>query len=101
MREQNNSFKNNVPFSSCISIINNTFIDNAQDPDIVIRVYNLLEYSDNYSMTSGSSWNYYRDEINDDENENYNANNRRNDVKTLTSNPLWNQYKNNGKSNRW
>ena len=88
MREQNNSFKNNVPFSSCISIINNTFIDNAQDPDIVIRVYNLLEYSDNYSMTSGSSWNYYRDEINDDENENYNANNRRNDVKTITSNPL-------------
>ena len=88
MREQNNSFKNNVPFSSCISIFNNTFIDNAQDPDIVIRVYNLLEYSDNYSMTSGSSWNYYRDEINDDENENYNANNRRNDVKTITSNPL-------------
>ena len=88
MREQNNSFKNNVPFSSCISIINNTFIDNAQDPDIVIRVYNLLEYGDNYSMTSGSSWNYYRDEINDDENENYNANNRRNDVKTITSNPL-------------
>ena len=88
MREQNNSFKNNVPFSSCISIINNTFIDNAQDPDIVIRVYNLLEYSDNYSMTSGSSWNYYRDEINDDENENYNANNRRNDVKTIASNPL-------------
>ena len=88
MREQNNSFKNNVPFSSCISIINNTFIDNAQDPDIVIRVYNLLEYSDNYFMTSGSSWNYYRDEINDDENENYSANNRRNDVKTITSNPL-------------
>ena len=32
-------------------------------------VYNLLEYSDNYSMTSVSLWNYYRDELNDDENE--------------------------------
>ena len=88
MREQNNSFKINVLFSSCISIINNTFIDNAQDPDIAIRVYNLLEYSDNYSITAGSSWNYYRDEINDDENENYSANKRRNDVKTIASNPL-------------
>ena len=33
-------------------------------------MYNLLEYSDNYSMTSGSLWNYYRDELNNDENEN-------------------------------
>ena len=33
-------------------------------------MYNLLEYSPNYSLTSGSLWNYYRDEINDDENEN-------------------------------
>ena len=33
-------------------------------------MYNLLEYSANYSLTSGSLWNYYRDEINDDENEN-------------------------------
>ena len=31
---------------------------------------NLLEYSDNYSVTSGSLWNYYRHEINDDKNEN-------------------------------
>ena len=35
-------------------------------------MYNLLEYSDNYSMASGSLWNYYRDEINDDANENVN-----------------------------
>ena len=34
--------------------INNTFIDNAEDPGIVMPMYNLLEYSDNYSMTSGS-----------------------------------------------
>ena len=48
-------------------------------------MYNLLEYSDNYSMTSGSLWNYYRDEVNDDENENDNANSRINNNKTITS----------------
>ena len=41
-------------------------------------IYNLLEYSDNYSMTSGSLWNYYRDEINDDANENDNNINNHN-----------------------
>ena len=51
-------------------------MDNAEDLDIVMPMYNLLEYSDNYAMTSGSLWNYYRDEINDDANENNAANNR-------------------------
>ena len=37
---------------------------------IVMPTYNVLDYSDNYSMTSGRLWNYYRDEINNDENEN-------------------------------
>ena len=37
-------------------------IDNAEDLDIAMSMYNLLEYGQNYSMTSGSSWNYYRDE---------------------------------------
>ena len=55
-------FKNNAPFRSCISKSNSTFIDNAKDLDIVIPMYNLLEYSDNCSMTSGSLWNYCRDE---------------------------------------
>ena len=59
------TFKNNAPFRSCISKINNTFIDNAEDLDIVMPMYNLLEYSDNYSKTSGSLWSYFRDEIND------------------------------------
>ena len=45
------AFKNNTPFRSCISKINNTFIDNAEDLDIVMLTYDLLEYSDNYSMT--------------------------------------------------
>ena len=44
--------ENNAPFRSCISKINNTFIDSAENLDIVMQVYNLLEYSDNYSTTS-------------------------------------------------
>ena len=48
------AFKNNIPFISCISKINNTLIDNAEDLDIVISVYNLIEYNKNYSKTTGS-----------------------------------------------
>ena len=55
-------FKNCVPFTDCISEINNTQIDNAKDIDVVMPIYNLTEYSDNYSKTSGSLWQYYRDE---------------------------------------
>ena len=58
------AFKNNAPFTSCISKINNTLIDNAEDLDIVMPMYNLLEYSKNYRKTTGSLWNYYRDEPN-------------------------------------
>ena len=47
-------FKNCAPFTSCISKINNTQIDNAEYIDIVMPMYNLIEYSDNYSKTSGS-----------------------------------------------
>ena len=54
--------KNCAPFTDCISEINNTQIDNAKDTDIVMPMYNLIEYSDNYSKTSGSLWQYYRDE---------------------------------------
>ena len=57
-------FKNNAPFISCMSKINNTLINNAEDLDIVMAMYNLLEYSKNYSKTTGSFWNYYRDEPN-------------------------------------
>ena len=54
-----------------------TFVANAEDLDItVMSMYNLLEYSNNYSMASGSLWNYYRDEVNDDGNEIDNNNNR-------------------------
>ena len=64
------AFQNNALFKSCISKISNTFIGNAEDLDIVMPMYNLLEYSDNYSITSGSLRRYYRDEVNDDANEN-------------------------------
>ena len=47
-------FKNCAPFTKCISRINGTDIDNAQDIDIVMPMYNLIEYHDNYSKTSGS-----------------------------------------------
>ena len=58
------TFKNNAPFVSCISKINNTLVNNAEDLDIVMPMYNLFEYSKNYSKTTGSFWNYYWDELN-------------------------------------
>ena len=54
-------FKNCAPFTDCISEINNTQIDNAKYIDIVMPMYNLIEYSDNYSKTSGSLWQYCKD----------------------------------------
>ena len=56
------AFKNNAPFINCISKINGVKIDNAEDLNIVMPMYNLLEYSKNYKKTTGSLWNYYRDE---------------------------------------
>ena len=63
--QKNVTSKNNAPFRSCISKVKSTLIDNAEDLNIVMSMYNLSEYSKNYSMTSGSLWNYYRDEIGD------------------------------------
>ena len=54
-------FKNSAPFTNCISEINNTKIDNAKDIDIVMPMYNLIEYSDNYAKTTGSLWQYCKD----------------------------------------
>ena len=58
-------FKNCAPVTKCISKINDTEIGSAQDIDIVIPMYNLIEYSDSYSKTSGSLWQYYKDDPND------------------------------------
>ena len=49
-------FKNCAPFTNCISETNNGKVDNAKDIYIVMPMYNLIEYSDNYSKTSGSLW---------------------------------------------
>ena len=52
-------------FTKCISRINDTEIDPVQDVDIVMTMYNLIEYSDNYSKTFGSLWQYYKDDPNE------------------------------------
>ena len=54
-------FKNYAPFTNCISEINNTHIGNAKDIDIVMPMYNLIEYSNNYAKTTGSLWQYCKD----------------------------------------
>ena len=63
------TFYNNASLRSCISKINNTIINNTKDLRDLILTYNLLEYSDNYCITSGSLWKYYRDQVYDEANE--------------------------------
>ena len=65
-RDKGVAFKNCAPFTNCISEINITQVDNAKDIDIVMPMYNLIEYSDNYAKTSGSLWQYFRDEPDND-----------------------------------
>ena len=62
--------KNNAAFVSCITRINGELIENADDLDIVIPMSNLLEYSKNYKKTIGLLYNYYRDELSDDADDN-------------------------------
>ena len=59
-----------MPFVTCITRTNGELIENADDLDIVMSMYNLLEYSENYRKTIGSLYNYYRDELSDDANDN-------------------------------
>ena len=65
-RDKGVAFKNCAPFINCISEINNTQAGNAKDFDIIMPMYNLIEYSDNYAKTTGSLWQYFRDEPDDD-----------------------------------
>ena len=67
--------KNNAPFVSCITRINGELIEDADDVDIVMPMYNLLEYSKNYRKTIGLLYNYYRDELNNDADDNNFADN--------------------------
>ena len=64
-RDKGVAFKNCAPFINCISGINNTQVDNAKDIDIVMPMYNIIEYSDNYAKRTESLWQYFRDEPND------------------------------------
>ena len=57
-------FKNCAPYIEYINEKNNTQINHAKDIDFVMPMYNLIEYSDNYSKTSGNLWQYYRDDPN-------------------------------------
>ena len=55
-------FKSCTPFTNCTSEMNNTQVDDAEDFDIVMLMYNLIEYSDVHFKAPGSWWWYYRDE---------------------------------------
>ena len=79
--------KNNAPFVSCITRINGELIEDADDLDVGMPMYNLLEYSKNYRKTIGSLYNYYRDELNDDADDNNFDN-----IKVINSNTF--KYKN-------
>ena len=57
------ALKNCPPFSTCTTKINDIFVDEANHIYIAMPMYNLIEYSDNYSDTSGSLWQFKRDEV--------------------------------------
>ena len=90
IREKRNKpliLKNNVPFVLCIMKINNELVEDAEDLDIAMPMYSLLEYSKNYRKTIGSLYNYYKDELSNDADDN-NFNN----IKVVNSNAF--KYKN-------
>ena len=61
IRNKSVAFKNNATFINCISKINNVLIDNAEDADAVMHMYNLTEYRKNYTRATVRLRNYYRD----------------------------------------
>ena len=63
--------KNNAPFVLYKTRVNNELIEDADDLDIVMPMYNLLEDSKNYRKSKGSLYNYYRDELTNDDNDNF------------------------------
>ena len=92
IREKRNKpliLKNNAPFISRITKINNELIEDAEDLDVVMPMYNLLEYSKNYRKTIGSLYNYYRDELTNDD---IPAGNVFNNITVVNSNAF--KYKN-------
>ena len=63
-----------MPFRKCRTEINNAFVDDAKYINIAMSMYNLIEHSDNYSHTSGSLWQFKRDEIEENVNLTLHAN---------------------------
>ena len=70
--DTNVAFKNGAPFTRCVTHINDEHVETAENLDIIMPVYNLIEYSDNYADSSGSLYQFKRDEspMNDAENPN-------------------------------
>ena len=69
--DNNFAFKNCAPFTWCVTHINDEHIDNAENLDIIMPMYNLIEYSDNYTDTSGSLWHFKRDKSPTNNNKNH------------------------------
>ena len=87
--KRNRSFilKNNALFASCITRISEALIEDADDLDVVMPMYNLLEHSKNYRKTIGSLYNYYKDELSNNADDNNFGN-----IKAVNSNTF--KYKN-------
>ena len=70
--DTNVAFKNGAPLTRCVTHINDEHVETAENLDIIMPVYNLIEYSDNYADSSGSLYQFKRDEspMNDAENPN-------------------------------
>ena len=68
----NVAFKNCAPFTRCVTYINDEHVESAENLDIIMNTYNLMEYSDNYADSSGSLYQFKRDEspMNDARNSN-------------------------------
>ena len=64
------AFKNCAPFARCVTHINDKHVETAENLDIIMPMYNLIQYSDNYADSSGSLYQFKRDEspMNDTEN---------------------------------
>ena len=60
--DTNVAFKNCTPFTRCVTHINDEHVETAENLDIVMPMYNLIEYSDNYADSSGSLYQFKRDE---------------------------------------
>ena len=61
--DTNVAFKNCAPFCTCKTVINDMFIGRAEHIYVAMPMNNVIQCSDNYSNTSGSFWQFKRDEV--------------------------------------